>query len=344
MPVVTLGEAMVAMVPLTSGPLRHVQTFAKHVGGAEFNTAVALARLGTPARWVSRVGDDEFGVEVVRTARAEGVDVSHVRVDPEAPTGLYFREYGGATGTRVYYYRRGSAASRMTVEDLEGAFEEATALHLTGITPALSPSCRDLSRRAIEMARAAGARVSFDPNIRRKLLGPGDIRTVLRPLAEMADVLLAGEDELEAIFGGGHAIAVDPAGVAGPAMEDTLPARLAHLRPLLVTAREAGPSVVVCKLGVDGAVALSDAGLVFQPALPIGYVEDPIGAGDAFDGGFLHVWLDGGDIAEALRWGTALGACAVTVRGDIEGYPDAARAGALVARLAVETRTEEVER
>jgi 2-dehydro-3-deoxygluconokinase len=342
-PVVTLGEAMIAMVPGTTGPLRHVQTFEKHVGGAEFNTAVALTRLGTPSRWVSRVGEDEFGIDVLRTGRAEGVDVSWVKVDPGAPTAVYFREYGGPLGARVFYYRRGSAASRMTPEDLEGALEGAAALHFTGITPALSASCRSVSRRAVELARAAKAPVSFDPNIRRKLLGPGEIVPVLRPLAESADLLLAGEEELEALFGGGHAIAVDPSGVAGPAPEDTLAARVAHLRPLLERARAAGPGVVVCKMGLHGAAALSEDGLVVQAALPVPEVVDAIGAGDGFNAGFLHVWLDSGDVAEALRWGVVVGACAVAVRGDIEGYPDGARAAALVERLAA-ARPGEVER
>lgn len=343
MPVVTLGEAMVSMVPLAPGPLRHVQTFEKHVGGAEFNTAIALARLGTPSRWVSRVGEDEFGLEIVRMARAEGVDVSFVRPDPEAPTGVYFREYGGPAGTRIFYYRRGSAASRMTPADLEGVFAGARALHLSGITPALSATCRETAREAVRLARAAKVPVSFDPNIRRKLLGPGDVQAVLRPLADAATVLLAGEEELEALYPGVHAIAVDPSGVAGAELADSDEARLARLRPLLERARAAGPSVVVCKLGLEGAVACWKDGLVAQPALPCPEVVDPIGAGDGFDAGFLHVWLDSGDIPEALRWGAVVGACAVSVRGDVEGYPDAERAAALVARLAA-TRPADVER
>ncbi len=343
MPVVTLGEAMVSMVPLAAGPLRHVQTFEKHVGGAEFNTAVALSRLGTPARWVSRVGEDEFGLEIVRTARAEAVDVAFVRADPEAPTGVYFREYGGPAGTRVFYYRRGSAASRMTPADLDGALADATALHVSGITPVLSASCRDTALDAVRLAREAKVPVSIDPNIRRKLLATADAQRTLRPLTDAADLLLAAEDELDALYGGGHAIAVDPSGVAGAEVDDTDEAHLARLRPLLERARAAGPSVVVCKLGLDGAVACSKDGFVAQAALPCPEVVDPIGAGDGFDAGFLHVWLAEGDVAEALRWGAVVGACAVGVRGDIEGYPDAARAAALVARLSV-TRPADVER
>jgi 2-dehydro-3-deoxygluconokinase len=334
--VVTVGEAMIAMVPLASGPLRHVHAFEKHVGGAEFNVAVALARLGTPSRWVSRVGDDEFGVDVLRTARAEGVDVSRVRIDPQAPTGLYFREYGGPAGVRVFYYRRGSAASRLSPEDLEGALEGARLLHLSGITAALSESARAAALHAVTLAKRAGVPVAFDPNVRRKLLAPGQVVPVLRPLAESADVLLAGEEELEVLFGADRPLAVDPSGVAAPAAEDTREARQAHLRPLLERARQAGPRVVACKLGPDGAVGLSDAGFVAQRALPVPDMVDAIGAGDGFDAGFLHVWLGGGDLAEALRWGVVVGACACAVRGDIEGYPDAARAEALVARLAAE--------
>lgn len=330
--VVTLGEAMIAMVPLQGGPLRHVSRFEKRFGGAELNTAIGLCRLGTPARWISRLGDDEFGVDILRNARGEGVDVTRVRIDPDAPTAVYFREYRGAGGVVVHYYRRGSAASRIGPEDLDPAsLAGARLLHFTGITPCLSESCEAACHRAVELARAAGLRISFDPNIRRKLIAPERVRPALRPFADAADVLLAGGDELEALYGGD----VPPPARRDGASADAAPADPGPLRRALERARAAGPRVVVCKLGGDGAAALSDEGFVRQPAYPVtaAAVVDPIGAGDGFNAGFLHAWLRGSSTADALRWGAVVGACAVTVRGDVEGYPDAARAAALVASM-----------
>jgi 2-dehydro-3-deoxygluconokinase len=136
--VTTLGEAMVVMDPLSAGPLRHASNFEKHVGGAEQNVAIGLSRLGHRAGFAGALGDDEFGGEILAFLRGEGVDVSRVALDPEAPTGLYFKERRALGQLRVYYYRAGSPASRMRFEDLDldyllsGSF-----VHLTGITAAL---------------------------------------------------------------------------------------------------------------------------------------------------------------------------------------------------------------
>ena len=89
----TLGEALVVMDPLSKGPLRHVSRFEKHLGGAELNVAVGLSRLGHRVGWVGRLGDDEFGKEILAFMRGEGVDVSRASLDREAPTGLYFKEW-----------------------------------------------------------------------------------------------------------------------------------------------------------------------------------------------------------------------------------------------------------
>jgi 2-dehydro-3-deoxygluconokinase len=168
--VTTLGEAMIVMDPLSKGLLRHVDTFVKRVGGAELNVAVALSRLGHRAAWAGDLGDDEFGEEVRRFLRGEGVDVSGVGVNSEAPTGVYFKERRALDRLRVYYYRAGSAASKMGFEDLNMDYLlSGEVLHLTGITPALSESCRDLTERLIYEANERGVTVSFDANVRWRL-------------------------------------------------------------------------------------------------------------------------------------------------------------------------------
>src|SRR3954465_11837119 len=98
----TLGEALIVMDPLSRGPLRHVGRFEKHYGGAELNVAVGLSRLGHRVGWFGSLGDDEFGREILAFARGEGVDVSRATGDPEAPTGLYFKERRALGLLRVY--------------------------------------------------------------------------------------------------------------------------------------------------------------------------------------------------------------------------------------------------
>src|SRR5215218_9864918 len=141
--VVTAGETMVLGVPARPGRLRHAPSLELKIGGAESNLAIALSRLGVSSGWISFLGDDEPGRLVLDRVRGEGVDTSQIRRLGGYPTGLYLREKVGAE-VRVYYYRQGSAASTLAPGAFDPEYlEGAEFLHLTGITPALSATCRD---------------------------------------------------------------------------------------------------------------------------------------------------------------------------------------------------------
>ena len=302
--VTTLGEALVVMDPLSKGPLRHVGTFEKHLGGAEFNVAVGLSRLGHRVGWAGSLGDDEFGEQILAFARGEGVDVSRAVLDPGAPTGLYFKEWRALDRLRVHYYRAGSAASRMRFDGLDVEYLlSGGILHLTGITAALSESCHDLISRLISAANDRGVTVSFDLNVRRTLLGGRDPGKVLGPLAARADILFLSEDEAELLFGGS-----DPGSV-----------------------REAWGDIRAATVIVhraDGAFAVEEAGVSEMAGYPVGVV-DTVGAGDAFVAGFLSGRLRGWGTGECLDLANACGACAVTVPGDLRGLPTEEEALAL---------------
>ena len=138
------------------------------------NTAIGLSKLGHQTEWLSCVGDDEFGRFLLSRIRAEGVSVSHVRLDAHAPTGLMAKRFNPSSETEVFYYRSGSAASQMNETLIsEKSFEDVGIVHMTGITPVLSPSCLRLTRRVFELARSLNVRISFDPNIRMKLWNRG---------------------------------------------------------------------------------------------------------------------------------------------------------------------------
>jgi 2-dehydro-3-deoxygluconokinase len=296
--VVTLGETMVLLLAEQSGPLREATTFRRHIAGAESNVAIGLSRLGHSAGWMSRVGDDEFGRAVVFRVRGEGVDTSHVVRDPHTPTGLVVRERREAGPIDQVYYRRGSAASRMSASDLDSAYlADARFLHLTGITPALSASCRETVFAAADMAHAAGVRVVLDPNYRSKLWDPIEARSVMRDLAARCDLLLPGMDEAELLTGES-----DP---------ETAARELTRL----------GPSMVVVKLGAEGALALADGQLIRRPGTPLERVVDPVGAGDAFAAGLLTGLLRGFAIDAALSLANRCGAVAMTSPGDMESLP-----------------------
>ena len=301
----TLGEALVVMDPVSRGLLRHVGGFEKNLGGAELNVAVGLSRLGHRAGWAGSLGDDEFGKEILAFARGEGVDVSGAILDPEAPTGLYFKEWRALGQLRVYYYRAGAAASRMRFEELDlDHLLSGEILHLTGITPALSESCHDLVERLVAEANERGVTVSFDVNVRWKLFEGRDPRKILGPLAARADLVFLSDEEAELLFGGS-----DPASIQ--------------------EARPGTRAATVVVHGAEGAFAVEEGG-VFEKASYGVSVVDTVGAGDAFVAGFLSGRLRGWGTEECLDIGNACGACAVTVPGDSRSLPTAEEALALM--------------
>ncbi len=287
---------MVLGVPARPGRLRHAPGLELKIGGAESNLAIALSRLGLSAGWISSLGDDEPGQLVLDRVRGEGVDTSQVRRIEGYPTGLYLREKVGGE-TRVYYYRRGAAASTMA----PGAFDPhylrgADFLHLTGITPALSEECRDFTLWAAREARENETRVSFDVNYRSKLWSPEEARSFVEEMLPHTDLLLVGDDEARALWG----------------REDEK-----FVRELAA----AGPREVVLKRGGEGCLGLVEERLIAQPVFDVEEV-DSIGAGDAFDAGYLagHLW--GLDAEQRLRVANAMGALSVATLGDYEGLPD----------------------
>jgi len=306
--VVCLGESMVTFVPSVPGPLADVPAFHRAIGGAESNVACTLARAGHRTRWISRVGADGFGDHLVGRIAASGVDVGAVRRDPDRPTGVYFRTAGdrdatGAGRAEVVYYRKGSAASALSPE-LVGRDElwSGRVLHLTGITAALSVTCRDLMHR---LTRREPGRplVSFDVNHRPALWRDADPR-LLADLARGCDLVFVGEDEATAAWGLPDA--------------DAVRAELPE------------PEVLVVKQGAAGATLYQGGERLYVPAPAVDVVAH-VGAGDAFAAGFLSATLRGLAPAQRLRHGHLTAAAALTVAADLAVPPTRAHADALAA-------------
>lgn len=307
--VVTCGEPMVLFSPSSTGPLRYVTQFNKYAAGAELNFSVGLARLGLQSGLITKVGEDEFGQYILACMRAEGLETALVKEDPAHPTGVYFKEYSGLGDPKVYYYRRGSAAGTLSPEDIDpGCLDGVQLVHLSGITPALSQSCRETCLTLLSLAEKAGIKVSFDPNIRLGRLHDAEtVRAFMDPFIAKAHVLILNRPECELLFGSGELAQV---------MEEVF---------------ALGAEVVVLKQGAGGSAAAERCvGVIYSAeSFKAARYVDPVGAGDGFDAGFVYGYLQGWPIQKCLRLANFVGASATTVLGDYEGYPflpDALRA------------------
>lgn len=200
--VLCLGEAMVLVAPRPGQPLATARDATLSVAGAESNVARYLADLGHRVAWASRVGSDPLGDRVLTAVARPGVDVRHVERDPSAPTGVYFKDPSGEGGTRVHYYRTGSAASRLTPAYLDTLPVAAARLvHLSGITAALSAGCARTATALFDRAREAGGLRSFDVNYRPALWSTEEASAPLLALARQADIVFVGLDEAAQVWG-----------------------------------------------------------------------------------------------------------------------------------------------
>jgi 2-dehydro-3-deoxygluconokinase len=298
MDVVTFGETMVLFSSNDVLPLEYVHQLNKQIGGAESNVAVGLVRQGHKTGWFSKLGKDAFGRFVQNSIRAEGVDTSRCLFTDEAPTGIFFKEKIAGDQVNVYYYRQGSAASNMVPVDLDEEYiAQAKILHISGITPALSETAFETVMKAIEIAQRHQLKISFDPNIRLKLLEANKLREILLTISKEVDYILTGLDEGEFLTG------------------ETTPEKVADG---LLSPRTQS---VIVKLGNKGAYYQTSKDSGYVNSFPVQQVVDPIGAGDGFASGFLSGILLNESIAESVCRGNAVGSRVVQVNGDIEGLP-----------------------
>ena len=280
--VICVGESMALVTPDPPGRLAAGGPAHLDVAGAESTVACYLAQLGLRVAWASRVGADPLGTLLRERVAAFGVDVSLVDTDPDARTGVFFKD-PKPTGTDVYYYRDGSAASRLDASILGSL--RGRLVHLSGITPALSAGCAELARQAV-----ARLPVSFDVNHRPALWPAARAAPVLLELARRAEVVFVGRDEAERLWG--TRIAADVRDLIG------------------------GTGTLVVKDGAVGATSFGPDGVTFEPAPPVEVVE-PVGAGDAFAAGYLGGRLRGLSESERLRLGHRVAGAALRVVGDV---------------------------
>ena len=296
---ILVGEPMGLFIAQEEGKLSDVSGYSMAVAGAEFNVAVGLARLNLPVTYLTRLGEDPFGQKIVRTLQRNGIGSEFVSFSKERSTGFMLKSKVSTGDPKIFYFRKGSAASTLSKEDVDRMdFSGYGFVHLTGIFPALSESTKEASFYLIKKAREHGLTVSFDPNLRPQLWP--DTETMVQTLNEFAalsDYVLPGEAEGELLCG------------------DRDPRKIGQFY------LERGAKAVVTKMGSRGAYLMTEQDQELVPGFSIEKVVDTVGAGDGFAAGILSALMEGKNLYEAVRRANAVGAIQVTSIGDNDGLP-----------------------
>jgi 2-dehydro-3-deoxygluconokinase len=302
--IITFGEAMIRLSPPNFARLEQAQSLDVKVGGAELNTAVGLARLGHSSAWVSRLTNNPLGRLIANRAREAGVSTEHVVWTDDDRVGVYFLEFGAAPrASSVLYDRKSSAiaAVKPGMVNWPAVFAGAKWFHVTGITPALSPTAAEATREALRQAREAKVRISMDLNYRGKLWTTAEAGRCMTDFMQYCDVLITTEEDTEIVFG-----------ITGKDYEEVA-AKLVQRFPLQVVAITLRENPLVWK-NTWTAMAYQQ-GKVFKTRSYEVEIVDRLGAGDSFAAGLIHGLLEG-DLQKALDFGVAASAIKHSIPGD----------------------------
>ncbi len=297
--VVVFGEAMAMFIADEYVSLDEANHYTRAVAGAEINVATGLQRLGFRVGWISRLGNDPLGRYLLRSAQQLSLDTRRILFDDRYPTGFQLKSRVREGDPQVVYFRKSSAASFLSPNAEDDAYlRDARHLHVTGIPPALSDTCRQYTYHMIEQARQADLSISFDPNVRPTLWkSEQEMRAVLNDIAEKTDWVLPGLSEGEVLTGYSK-----PEDIASFYLDK-------------------GVKIVAIKAGIEGACLFTATERYVVPAFTV-EVVDTVGAGDGFAVGIISGMLEGLDWSSCLERGNAIGALAVTFSGDSDGLPD----------------------
>jgi 2-dehydro-3-deoxygluconokinase len=311
--VVCIGETMLMFAPPRYELIEGSDIFRAYNGGAESNVAIGLERLGVHTSWISKVPSNALGRKVVNEIRGYGVDTSHVIWTQEGRVGLFFVEFGAQPRpSTTIYDRAGSAFSTLEAEELDWQFiSQAKVLHLTGITPALSETCRQTTIEMVKRAQAIDLPVSFDVNYRAMLWGNNPLNPPLSPLIKGGRGVVRGKERAKQTFDEilenvNIIIATKPDAVLLLGEESNPLQMLRELKARYEC------DIVALTLGSEGSMAFDGNYFYDSCAYPIPEQVNRLGAGDAFDAGLLYGYLNF-DLQTGLYYGQAMAALKHTV-------------------------------
>jgi 2-dehydro-3-deoxygluconokinase len=312
--VVCFGEVLLRLSAPGKELLMQSHAFAVHVGGAEANVAVGLAKLGNSAAVVSVLPANPLGFACAGELRRHGVDTTGI-VYCEGRMGLYFLTHGaGHRPAEVLYDRAGSAFAVAPPDTLDwtSALQSAEWLHVSGITPAVSESGAQAALRAVQAAKEAGVKVSYDCNFRARLWGhrTPQAPALLREICSYATLIFGDDRDIAFMFG------FDPQNVSPEerrrlAVKEAFSA-MKDLRWIAYTERTRHAADVQQLIGT---LHDRESAYTTRPYALQGIV-DRIGAGDAYAAGILHGLLNGKTPQQTVDFAAAAAVLKHSIPGD----------------------------
>ena len=297
--VMLIGEPIVILTAHELGSIQNVNNFTRSIAGAEINVAIGLTRLKHRVSYVTKLGGDPFGPYIENFLNDKGIDTSYVSYNNKVSTAFQLKGRTEDGDPEVVYFRKGSAASHLSKEDVEPiSLEGVKLLHITGIPPALSKGSREAIYEMIKKAKKQGIFITFDPNIRPTIWDTKvEMIRVLNDIAAQCDMILPGISEGEILTASD-----DPNEIADFYLN-------------------MGAKTVVIKVGAEGAFVKTKDESYTVPGFKVNKVVDTVGAGDGFAVGVLSGILEELSLRDAVTRGNAIGSLQVMVQGDNEGLP-----------------------
>lgn len=297
--ILLIGEPIALLIAETVEPLEEVERFTRKLAGAEVNVCIGLVRLGHNVKFMTRLGCDPFGYYTKTTLEQEGINTELVAFDEAYLTGSMLKGKVRDGDPPIAFYTKDSAATKMTPEMIDDVdLSEFDWIHVTGVLPAISETCRQATKRLMERAKEAKIPLSFDPNLRPTLWGDDALMIKwINELSQLADIVLPGLEEGFILTGSD-----DPLTIAD-------------------FYQQLGIKQVVIKLGSDGAYLRDGDSAQRIPGFVVENIVDTVGAGDGFATGIVSGLIEGLPLPQAIMRANAIGAMQIQHESDNEALP-----------------------
>lgn len=293
--IISIGECMIELS--TKKSLTYAEIFHKYYGGDTINTIIAASRLGSKVGYITKIGNDYFKDFLLDSWQNEDIDISYLKL-VDGYNGLYFISRQEDGEKQFAYYRKKTAATTLSMDDIpEDYIERAGIVYSTGVTQSLSESSYNCVKKAFSIAKEKGILVAYDPNYRTTLWSINEAKEAMEEIIEYVDIIFLNHlNDANKLYG-----------ISSP-------------DKIIKFLWDKGVSTVVVKQGSSGSTIGYNGEINYIPACVYDIV-DTTGAGDAYNGGFLHGLSEGYTPFESAKFACIVSGKQIQGLGAVKSLP-----------------------